>query len=459
VTSPTQIIWLWEPVPGAAGYMWSPAGNYNTATDIGTSTSQTQTGLTCQTYYSSYVWSYSDGCGHSPFTPLSAWTSADPPPAPVESLHYVHGDTIIWQWDTMPGAQLYRLAKENDYNQPIYLTEVPWFCETGLHCNWDYTRYLWAVGPCGYSVPVVLTQTSSPYPVTPVADEHISTSTTITWRWQTVPGASGYSWNFTNDLSTSIPTIAQQPFFTETGLACGETYTRYAWAWNLCGEASLQAVTLIASTFSCINCGFDSLIVNHNVNGGVAPVNKTVIYSTVTGIPGEPEKCWIAQNLGADRQALSVDDASSASAGWYWQFNRMRGHAANIHGYYWYPLIEENSDWLIANDPCRLELGFPWRMPTEVELGNIDNAENWNDWNDPWNSALKLHAAGMVDVSAQGVAGYCYLGEWGLYWSSTQSLNYPWANTLYFTSDLCRIDDFYIWDRKRMAHSIRCLRE
>jgi hypothetical protein len=31
------------------------------------------------------------------------------------------------------------------------------------------------------------------------------------------------------------------------------------------------------------------------------------------------------QNLGADHQATSVDDATEAFAGGYWQFNRIQG--------------------------------------------------------------------------------------------------------------------------------------
>ncbi len=46
-------------------------------------------------------------------------------------------------------------------------------------------------------------------------------------------------------------------------------------------------------------CGL-TISINHVVSGGVAPVNKTVAYGTVTGIPGELTKCWITRNLGAD---------------------------------------------------------------------------------------------------------------------------------------------------------------
>ena len=72
-------------------------------------------------------------------------------------------------------------------------------------------------------------------------------------------------------------------------------------------------------------CG-DPLTINHLVSGGVAPVDKTVTYGTVTNIPGETSKCWITSNLGADHQATAVNDATEASAGWYWQFNRKQGY-------------------------------------------------------------------------------------------------------------------------------------
>jgi len=74
--------------------------------------------------------------------------------------------------------------------------------------------------------------------------------------------------------------------------------------------------------FSCGN----SITINHLVSGGVAPVDKTVTYGTVTNIPGETSKCWITSNLGADHQATAVDDATEASAGWYWEFNRKQGY-------------------------------------------------------------------------------------------------------------------------------------
>jgi hypothetical protein len=167
-------------------------------------------------------------------------------------------------------------------------------------------------------------------------------------------------------------------------------------------------------------CG-SSITINH-VTGTVAPVNKTVTYGTVTNIPGEPSKCWITSNLGADHQATAKNDATEASAGWYWQFNRKQGykHTGTVRtpNTPWITSINEDFDWQAANDPCTLELGAGWRIPSETEWTNVDAGGNWTNWNGPWNSDLKMHAAGLVGGSGGALDNR---GSFGIYWSSKQN--------------------------------------
>jgi len=145
------------------------------------------------------------------------------------------------------------------------------------------------------------------------------------------------------------------------------------------------------------NCG-DVLPINHLTSGDVAPVDKTVNYGTVTDIPGLISKCWITSNLGADHQAIAVDDDTEASAGWYWQFNRKQGYKHDgtnrTPSSTWITSINENSDWTAENDPCTLELGSGWRIPTRTEWNSVDASGSWNNRTDIWNSNLKMHAAG-----------------------------------------------------------------
>jgi hypothetical protein len=198
-------------------------------------------------------------------------------------------------------------------------------------------------------------------------------------------------------------------------------------------------------------CGI-SFTVDHFA-GTVAPVTKTVTYGTVNGIPGEPTKCWTTSNLGADHHATAVNDATEASSGWYWQFNRKQGYkhdGTTRTPNTWIYFINENSDWLTSNDPCNLELGSKWRLPTYSEWYNIDNTGGWTNWNGPWGSGLKLHAAGYLNANN----GLLFQrGSNGYYWSRTQESSYGMALHFY-------IDDSYLGlSEKLYGWSVRCLRD
>jgi len=204
---------------------------------------------------------------------------------------------------------------------------------------------------------------------------------------------------------------------------------------------------------SCaFTCG-SSIIINHT-SGTVAPVTKTVTYGTVTNIPGETSKCWITSNLGADRQATAVNDATEASAGWYWQFNRKQGYkhdgTTRTPNSTWINPIDEDLNWEPANDPCTLELGSGWRIPTNTEWTNVDASGGWTNSDGPWNSLLKLHPAGKLNLSD----GFLYnRGTWGEYWSGTQSgINFGWR--LVFGT-FCTVADSQKW----YGFTLRCIKD
>jgi hypothetical protein len=201
-------------------------------------------------------------------------------------------------------------------------------------------------------------------------------------------------------------------------------------------------------------CG-SSITINHLVSGGAAPIDKATTYGTVTNIPGEPTKCWITSNLGADHQATAINDATEASAGWYWQFNRKQGYkhdGTTLTPPWTITTISENSDWLTANDPCNLEIGIGWRVPTYTEWYNVNFVGGWTTWNGSWNSGLKLHGAGFLDDLTGGRYGQ---GEVGHYRSSTQ-----------FGTTICGA--LSIWSsasimgqghQKANGFTVRCLRD
>ena len=291
----------------------------------------------------------------------------------------------------------------------------------------------------------------------PTVGTHLPLPTQITWNWNSVPNAAGYKWNITDDYATATD-MATATTMTETGLACGTVYYRYVWAYSVCGNSA--ALTLNQSTTACSNfiCGTSTLTINHLTAYGVAPVNKTTTYGTVTNIPGEPTKCWITSNLGSDHQATAVDDSTEASAGWYWQFNRKQGykHDGNTLTPAWtINSISEYSDWLPTNDPCNIELGTTWHIPTYTEWNNVDNAASWATWTGPWSSGLKLHAAGGLHIYGGTLSDR---GSFGEYWSSQSTwqnpYNYGWF--LYFSSGFSDVSN---GGRKADAFSVRCIDE
>jgi uncharacterized protein (TIGR02145 family) len=201
-------------------------------------------------------------------------------------------------------------------------------------------------------------------------------------------------------------------------------------------------------------CG-NSLTVSH-VAGNVAPVNKTVTYGTVANIPGEPSKCWITSNLGADHQAVAVYDDVEPSAGWYWQFNRKQGFkhdgTTRTPNTTWINVISENSGWLQANDPCAIELGIGWRIPTSTEWYNVVNTGGWTNQYGPWNSALKLHCAGYLEHNNGSLI---LRGMYANYWSTLQ-VNSQYAYFLYFFDTYLNGNNH--WE-KWYGMSVRCIRD
>ncbi len=168
--------------------------------------------------------------------------------------------------------------------------------------------------------------------------------------------------------------------------------------------------------------GFDITCVHTKYNG-VAPVAKTVIYKTVQSNLTGTNMCWLAQNLGATDQASSATDNDEDSAGWYFQFNRKQGFkhtTTRTPATTWIPSISESANWADAQNPCKLELGTDWRLPTSTEWQTADaNGEvgGWDNYNETYASPLKLHATGYIDSSSGALANR---GSFGSYWSSTQ---------------------------------------
>ncbi len=242
-----------------------------------------------------------------------------------------------------------------------------------------------------------------------------------------------------------------------TGLSPGTPYYARAYAINSVGTAYGNEVNFTTLSVSGFTCG-SSVTINH-VAGAVAPVAKSVTYGTVTNIPGEPSKCWITSNLGADHQATGKDDATEASAGWYWQFNRKQGYkhdgTTRTPNSTWITPINENLDWQAANDPCTIELGSGWRIPTSTEWTNVDASGNWTDWNGPWRLCFKNTCCRSLNTPA--MVRWLRPRLTRLLWSRYTGLHdYGYGRNLNFSSGLTAS---WITNYKASGVSLRCLKD
>jgi hypothetical protein len=261
---------------------------------------------------------------------------------------------------------------------------------------------------------VALTAINSALPVTDPAEGLLVYNTAVAGTLPNNVTKGYYCWSG----AKWIPVVAPQ------GTSVGEMQYWNGTQWvgipaGLNGQVLTFTNGIPAWAHPVSDCGF-TMTVNHLASGGVAPVDKMVVYGTVTNLPGESTKCWITSNLGSDHQATAKNDATEASAGWYWQFNLKQGYkhdgTTRTPNTAWISSISETSDWISTNDPCHLELGT-WRIPTYTEWYNVDNAGGWGTWDGPWNSGLKMHAAGGLFYSDGSLSNR---GSYGHYWSSKQ---------------------------------------
>jgi hypothetical protein len=205
--------------------------------------------------------------------------------------------------------------------------------------------------------------------------------------------------------------------------------------------------------------------VSHGYVFGITPDTSQAFaartYSTVqaawTGAGGN--KCWLKMNLGAVTEPATATDISLDARGWFFQFNRKQAYWNNgttrIPNTLWINPINENSNWDLFNDPCRILLGSDWRVPTAAEWSAYLNASqaqgglNNGVLNDAYASTLKLHAAGNLsgsDGSMQNAGTFAYL------WSSNENSNNTAGS---FRSGAA--GSFPVNSSKVIAYSLRCI--
>ena len=155
--SPGQIIWHWNLPAGTSGARWNTTNNFDAAQEMGMVTSKTETGISCGSTNSRYIWTYND-CGNSSPVTLLQSISGAPPAIPTPGTHTATGNSITWNWNTVPDAIGYKWNTSSDYASATDMGAVTTKTETGLTCSTVYPRFVWAYDGCGFSAAVSLSQ-------------------------------------------------------------------------------------------------------------------------------------------------------------------------------------------------------------------------------------------------------------------------------------------------------------
>lgn len=228
-------------------------------------------------------------------------------------------------------------------------------------------------------------------PTQPVASTHVVSYDSIEWNWLYVPNATGYKFGTTNDYSSAID-VGNTLTYIESGLDSGECYTRYVWAYNACGNTGSTA--MYAGT---------DFLVNH-IAGDVAPLTISIRYNTIAVPINGTLKCWLGRNLGAERLPISKFDTGQVVDGWYWQFNRKQGYShigiTRIPNIQWDTSALTASPWDTINDPCNIELGSKWLIPTITDWFAIDDYYSLVTTSDAFNSPLKFQFNSALDYQS-----------------------------------------------------------
>lgn len=146
--TPSSVTWVWtSPTPAPLGYKFNSTNNYSTATDLGNVLSNSETGLSCNTSLTRYIWAYS-GCGISSPLNLSK-TTASAAAAPGSSTATATSTSITWNWLASPGADTYSIITDGGTNTNVGNTLS--YTETGLNGWTYYTCTVKAVTACGIS--------------------------------------------------------------------------------------------------------------------------------------------------------------------------------------------------------------------------------------------------------------------------------------------------------------------
>lgn len=283
---------------------------------------------------------------------------------------------------------------------------------------------------------------------TPAPGAHLTLVTQITWKWHPVSGAGGYKWNTVNDFGTALD-METDTSYTETGLICNTTFTRYVWSYSSC--ASSDPLILNESTLWC--CG-----------GPITDARDgQAYYTTQIGT-----QCWMAESLNYGSMTAHNVAMTNNGVNEKYCYDNDELNCQEYGALYQWDEAMQYTTTESAQGICPAS----WHIPSEAEWDTLDDfLGGYNSSGGPMKETGTVHwvspntgatnssgftgrGAGIIDITATnpstGLRTHNYI------WSSTQD-GTAYARRrllLYFNA---KSNPYF--DLKWIGFSIRCVKD
>ena len=299
----------------------------------------------------------------------------------------------------------------------------------------------------------------------PTPGAHSSSQTTITWQWNSVTGATGYKWSTLNNYATAID-MGSATFYSESGLNCATTYTRYIWAYFQHGLSSVTVLTSGTASCGVWGCG-DSFI----------DVRNGHTYNTVQ----IGTQCWLKENINyGTRIDGTVSQTNNAVVEKYC-FGDLESNC-DVYGalYSWGEMMNYTTSSNAIPSGRQGICPEGWHIPSDAEWCVLEifldasvvcDDENWRgtDAGGKMKEAGTIHwasnpgatnSSGFTALPSGFYDGqYKYQTNMTYYWSSRevdpQNSGAAIARSLYQDSSSIQKGSFGV----NMANSIRCVKD
>ena len=213
------------------------------------------------------------------------------PSQPIAGTNIPSANQIIWNWNTVAGAEGYQWNTSSIYpGVGVNVLSNPTYTQTGLTCNTSDTLYVWAYNNCGYSAYTLLVDTTT---CCPVACGGSGIIKTVVGN-----GTYGYSANGVNAIGPTIYNpngiafdAAGNMYISDQGNqricrvnSCGIIYTiagTRAYGYNGDGIAATNAELYNPSSVAVDADG--NVYIADSWNNRIRMVNTAGIISTIAG--------------------------------------------------------------------------------------------------------------------------------------------------------------------------------